>query len=124
MSDDSLNRADFVGFQAEVRAQLGEMSQKMGQLFPLLLAQSGETAVRATMQRDIENAHAKLREHAKAMTALDKRIEEVHDNANARMDRAESRQNKIFWMFMGGAGVMQFLFMLFTWLIDHGFLGK
>lgn len=88
-----------------LEAKMGVFVENINRLLPKIEAmiegRSGEDERDKTLVRDINSAHEKIR-------AMD-----------ARQDRMESRQNRQYWMMIGGLGTLQILFAVVTWLIEH-----
>lgn len=81
----------FGNLQADVEHIRAAMVRVEAKLEPLALARSGDIAIIAGMQRDLNSSHEKLREHGR------------------RMDQLERQFERAKWLVVGAVAVVQVL---------------
>jgi hypothetical protein len=93
--------AGLVRLETTVNLFVEESRALVPRIQTLLEARSGERAEAALSRRDIDRAHEKIR-------AIE-----------ARQDRMDERQNRLFWMATGAVAALQLLFFVLSWIFDN-----
>jgi hypothetical protein len=95
---------EFNGWEARLRA-VERVTLTLERLLPkletLIEGRSGEAEKDETMARSLNSAHQKLRE------------------IEARQNRQDARLSRYQWMTMGAIAMLNTLFVVASWLIDH-----